>query len=405
MNTKIDYRIIYNRAGKLDKNGKASIVIEAFQNSKRRYFPTGFRLKPSEWDKVKKQVKGNPAYNAAISKQKAAYEDFEMRFPAIYGRSMTLADFDLMNVSADGQPRKRLSFSAFMSKQIDQDKAKLSQSAYYRYTRTAATLVAFNEGKPVEFTSVDYALILSFDNYLRTVKKYHANTIYKEHQLINQYLNRAVLMDLFKANKNPYLHFKPKKEPTARDVLQPTEIERIEQLTFTAENRYLEFYRDVFLFSIYSGLRISDVTKLKQSDLTQTESGLLYESVSKKTRKTNSVHRLPLYNLHPLPSGLSKPERILAKYARIDNTPLFNRSHPKINENIKKVMVLAGIKKKVTFHTARYSGITWLSHMKANIHDIQEFAQHANITTTDHYIRLAEKMAGERLKQINWPTK
>lgn len=403
MSSKIAYRIMYNRANKLDKKGRAPVVIEAYQNPVRRYFSTGIKLKPGEWDTKKNQVKSNPSYNAAISKQKSALEDFELRFPATYGREFTLADFDLLNDQPEAvKAKKRLSLSAFMLEQIERDKVKLSYSAYIRYKRTVGNLVDFNEGQPVEFVTLDYTFVDGFDHYLRTVRKHHQNTIYKEHQVINQYFKRAALMDLVKASKNPYLHFKSKKQATVKDVLYPAEIQRIEQLTFSDDQQHLAFYRDAFLFSLYSLLRIGDVTDIRQRHLTATDKGLLYEKVSQKTRNTNSTHRLPLYDLHRTSDGPSKPERILQQYARTDNAPLFRRSHPKLNEQIKVVMALAGIRKNVTFHTARHSGITWLVILGLELPHIQRLAQHANITTTMQYVHLAEHITGERLSKIDW---
>ncbi len=108
MFTKIRYNIIYGRVTvkgengkrvvKLDRNGKASVVIEIFQNPVRLYISTGIKLKPSEWDNKRKEVKGNSSYNdnTSLKRQIAALQDFELRFPALYGRPFSLQDFDLM---------------------------------------------------------------------------------------------------------------------------------------------------------------------------------------------------------------------------------------------------------------------------------------------------------------------
>ncbi|MVM39509.1 tyrosine-type recombinase/integrase [Spirosoma sp. HMF3257] len=406
MNTKITYRLIYNRAGKLGKTGKAPVVIEAYQNPDRRYFSTGVKLKPSEWDKKKNEVKGNPAYNATISKQKAVLEDFELRFPSLYGRAFSLDDFDLMkNQDMVIKPKKQQSLTAFMLEQIEKDKSKLSYSAYTRYKRTVSNLIDFNQGQPVLFIDLDYEFVENYERYLRDTrpaKKYHPNTIVNDHKVIKEYIQKAVYMELIKASKNPYLQFTFKKEPSDKDVLYPEEIRRIEELTFSTEQQHLEFYRDTFLFSIYTLLRISDVTNLRSSNLTNTDKGLLLEIKSQKTRKTNSPHKLPLYDLHKAGNELSLPEQVLHKYAREDNRPIFNRSHPKLNEHIKTIAALAGITKRVTFHTARHSGITWLVILGLELPHIQKLAQHSTIATTMQYVHLAEHLTGERLSKIDW---
>lgn len=406
MNTKTTYRLIYNRAHKLGKTGKAPVVIESYQNPGRRYFSTGIKLKPSEWDSKKNEVKGNPSYNAAISKQKTELEDFELRFSALYGRPFSLKDFDLMeNQDVVFKPQKQQSLTAFMLEQIEKDKLKLSYSAYTRYIRTASNLIAFNSGKPVLFSDLNYEFIENYERYLRyerPIKKYHPNTVVNEHKVIKEYIQKAVYMELFKASKNPYLQFTFKKEPTDKDVLYPEEIRRIEKLIFSADQQHLEFCRDAFIFSIYTLLRISDVTALRSTNLIGTDKGTLLEIKAKKTRKTNPRHTLPLYDLHKTSNGLSLPEQILHKYARINNLPIFNRSHPKLNEHIKTVAVMAGISKHVTFHTARHSGITWLVILGLELPHIQKLAQHSTIATTMQYVHLAEHVTGERLSKVDW---
>ena len=406
MNTKTAYRVLYNRSGKLDRNGKAPVVIEAYQNPERRYFSTGIKLMPHEWDSKKKQVKGNPSYNATISKQKAAFEDFELRFPSLYFRAFTLNDFDLMkSQEVSIKPQKQTSLTIFMLEQIEKDKPNLSYSAYARYKRTVSNLIDFNKGEHVSFSSLNYEFVEEYGRYLRDLrpmKKYHPNTIVNEHKVISAYYQKAVYMELVKASKNPYLQLKLKKQPADKDVLYPEEIRRIEALTFSADQQHLELCRDAFLFSIYTLLRISDVTALRTSNLTQTDKGILLEMKSRKTRKTNPRHTLPLYDLHKVGYGPSLPEQILQKYARTDNRPIFSRSHPKLNEHIKTIAALAGISKRVTFHTARHSGITWLVILGLELPHIQRLAQHSTIVTTMQYVHLAEPVTGKRLSSVDW---
>lgn len=77
---KITYRIIYNRAKRLDRNGKVPVVIEAYQNPNRRYFPTGIKRAPSDWEKRKNEVKGHPEFNRLIRSRIAELETFETRY-------------------------------------------------------------------------------------------------------------------------------------------------------------------------------------------------------------------------------------------------------------------------------------------------------------------------------------
>lgn len=405
MSKDIDYRIIYNRRGKLDKNGKAPVVIVAYhpyQNPDRRHLPTGVRLEPAEWDHKKKQVKGNTLHNATLNKRLADYRNFEYLTRHTQGQ-FTLADFDRMPyLSKQGPQTKPLSFTSFMQQEIDKAKRTLSTSAYFQYSLTVKLLLEFNKSKAVEFKDLTYSFIREFDDFLITTRKYVDSTKYKHHQRIGQYFKVAANMEIVSISKNPYNNIKYKKGVAQKDVLYPIEISRIERLVFSEEQKHLEIYRDAFLFSIYTLLRIGDVTSLRPSKLIREEKGVIYEGVSQKTRKTNKKHRLPLFDLHRQEGDVSKPEKILNQYMPEGNTPLFNCSHPKLNKHVKTIASMAGITKHVTFHTARHSGITWLVILGLELPFIRRLAQHSSIVTTMQYVHLADIVAGERLSQINW---
>ena len=401
------------RTVKLDKNGMAPVSLELFQRSVRRYLPTGIKLKPQEWDNKRNEVKGNRAYNdnITISRQIAGLQDFILSFPTLHGRPFSLvADFNLIkqtSTQVPGSPAKQLAFTDYMLDQVELEKSKLSPGAYSRYKRTAQNMIAFNGGKSVSFSSLDYSFIAGFDHYLRDVRPdgtYHQNTIVNEHKGINKYLKQAGKGKnrLVDPSDNPYLEFGYDKVATHKDVLYPEEIARIEKLTFTARQSHLERCRDAFLFSIYTLLRISDITGLRQSNLTKTDKGLLLELVADKTRKTNPKHRLPLFDLHPANSGPSLPERIAEKYVRTDNRPLFQQSRVKLNKHIKVIAKLAGIEKHVTFHTARHSGITWLVLLGLEMPNVQSLAQHNDIATTMQYVHLAKPITDKRLASLAW---
>jgi len=49
----VEYRFVFNRKNKLNKNGQALIQLETYLNGKRKYFSTGIYITPDQWDKKK----------------------------------------------------------------------------------------------------------------------------------------------------------------------------------------------------------------------------------------------------------------------------------------------------------------------------------------------------------------
>ena len=395
---KVKYRAIWNRRGKLDKSKKAPLTIEAYQNPHRRYFYFGLSLSPDQWDDKRKEVKGNPNYNRLIRAKINELETFELMFPTIHNRPFKLRDFDLMDISTEPQKINRRTFSDLIMETLKGKRSKWEESTWKNYKRSALYLVEFNGGKPVEFDQLTYKFISDYDSFLWNEKGL-SGSIYKVHQLAKRFIVLAVKEKLMDNQNNPYNDFSFKKPSTERIVLHDTEMKRIEELTFSSSNQHLAFYRDAFLIGYYTLLRISDVTAIRQQNIISTDKGMMLEI---KAKKGGKINRLPIYELHKNATGLSKPEHILERYARLDKEPLFDRSHPIINEYLKDVLQLAKIDKPATFHTSRHSGITCLVNMNLPLPYIQKLAQHRSIQTTMIYVHIANATIESALSKLDW---
>lgn len=395
MSKPISLRVIYNRRNELGKNGKASVVIEAYHYSKRHYVDTGIKVAPEQWDTKKNEAK-NPQLNRLIRERLLEMENFIYNFSAQYNRPCTLVDFKLF-----AKPKIEINnthtFTAHFIQQLERDKANIGKFTVFRRELVLKRLIEFHKQATIDFDAITLDFLERYDVYLRTVHKLSTNTIHKEHQIIQRYLTNAVQKGIFDSVKNPYNIFRPKTEKVNKIVLQPEEINRIEQLTFTPENDHLVLYRDAFLFGYYTLLRISDVSQIKQQHLLRTNDGIMLEI---KAQKTGKLNRLSLYLLYPTSDGPSKPERLVLKYARTDNAPLFGRSHAKMNKYLKRIIELAGINKKISFHTSRHSGITNMHKLGLPPAIIQHLAQHAGIQTTMGYTHLNQQDLNNSLTNI-----
>lgn len=411
MTTKVSYKAMYNRQKELDRNGLSQVIIRAYQNPIRRYFSTGIRIAPHEWDERNNQIKKRPEYNSLIRRKIEELENFELMFPVHHNRPFNIKDFDLLVKPPKVEEAASPSFTDFAFEQIGRDveKKSLGYKTAGRHKLTLNRLAEFAGVKNLTFTDITYSLIEGFDHYMATVgfpnKKgrlvtLKTNTIHKCHQYIHKYLLRAVKKGLLAIQNDPYNDFELEKVDTEAAVLQPEDIKALAELPLNEGNKHLELDRDAFLLGYYTLLRISDITKIKMEKITETKDGLILEV---KETKTDKLNRINLYELHPTENGPSKPEQIIRKYWRQDQKALLKKSHQKINENLKELMRLAKIKKHkpITFHTSRHSGITFLAK-QLPVATVQKLAQHSNIATTMRYVHIARKDVSDSLSQVNW---
>ena len=139
---------------------------------------------------------------------------------------------------------------------------------------------------------------------------------------------------------------------------------------------------DTFLFCCYAGMRYSDFINLSPDSIVDIhqETWLLYKSI-----KTGTEVRLPLYLLFG-----GKGLVILDKYR--DNIQEF--FHLRDNSNVNKDLIiisrLAGLSKKISFHTARHTNATLLIYNGVNITTVQKLLGHKSVKTTQVYTNIMD---------------
>ncbi|MBB6130927.1 site-specific integrase [Mucilaginibacter lappiensis] len=169
-----------------------------------------------------------------------------------------------------------------------------------------------------------------------------------------------------------------------KEVLTADEIELIKAKKFISER--LDQVRDIFLFSYYTGLAYADISNLRRHDIKKGVDGLQWIFIYRQ--KTETPSRIPL-----LPFALD----LLGKYEnhpKCSNTgkalPIL--SNQKMNEYIKEIGNLCGIKKKLSCHTARYTFATTITLSNGvPIETVSEMLGHKSLKQTQHYAKLLDQ--------------
>ena len=172
-------------------------------------------------------------------------------------------------------------------------------------------------------------------------------------------------------------HEKPKAHESERAYLT---IEDIRRLVKTNINNTA--VRQAFLFSCFSGLRISDIRELTWDKIRTTPSGRQVEARQKKTK--NPVY-IPLSDTAcsflPLAPGHKKTEKI---WPRLPKSPNIG---PMIDRWAKR----AGITQHITFHSARHTCATLLLTYGADLYTVSKLLGHSKITTTQIYAKIVDQ--------------
>lgn len=202
-------------------------------------------------------------------------------------------------------------------------------------------------------------------------------------------LNEAVREGLI--DKNPWNRLetieKIKKPESKREYLTIDEIR-----SMIATDCPNELVKRAFLFSCFTGLRISDVKNLKWGDV-YNENGQTYVSVVMV--KTTKPLYIPLSG-QALKWMPEKGERAFDDYVF---SGLVNYGN--VNENLKKWAEAAGIRKHISYHTSRHSFATMMLTLGADLYTVSKLLGHSSVKHTQIYARIIDRKKDEAVNLVD----
>jgi site-specific recombinase XerD len=243
----------------------------------------------------------------------------------------------------------------------------------------------------LDINKLDYSFIADYAHWLKTIR--HCN-----HNSTMKYLGnfKKIVLLCFKngwLSRDPFAGFKLTRREVERPFLSEEELQAMASKVFPTER--LNYVRDIFLFSCFTGLAYADVKKLKRSEITKGIDG--EEWIFTCRQKTRTASRIPL-----LPSCVS----ILNKYADHPQCarqgqllPLL--SNQKMNAYLKEIAEVCGIQKKLTFHVARHTFATTVTlNNGVPIETVSKMLGHTNLRMTQHYAKLLDKKVSEDMQLL-----
>jgi integrase len=200
---------------------------------------------------------------------------------------------------------------------------------------------------------------------------------------------------------NPYDRVKLQKfKPEPKNVMHTiAELDALEKLTDLPYN--IAMIRDRYLYSCYTGLRISDNLALLKTDLTDTPDGYVV-----------NLHTIKGYGhdlIHPI--GLmfdGRPDTIARRWitAHTEATLFPTISRAYISTVLLVLADMAKIKKHLTFHVARHTCASLLADISQNPYLIMNVLGHADIKTSMTYIHASPEGTKKQFRILqDWKEK
>lgn len=247
----------------------------------------------------------------------------------------------------------------------------------------------------IYLSELNYKFIVDLDYFLRKYepldhhKPMGNNTVMKHIERLKKMINVAVKMEWLK--RDPFALHQQKFDKVERGFLTKEELELIETTTLSLPR--LEWVRDLFVFSCYTGLAYIDVMRLDPACVSVGADKEYWLVTNRK--KTSISVKVPL-----LPTAIKIIEKYKGHPRCASGDTLFpNISNQKLNSYLKEIAALCGIGKNLTFHLARHTFATTVTLTNGvPIESVSRMLGHTKITTTQIYAKVIEQKLSEDMR-------
>jgi len=391
--TPAKFKLVFDRLKETRTKSTGLIQVECYRKGFNRvYISTGIKVSPGQWNEKKAEVIKHPnqfQINIALRKILDDFQRHEMiEFSKGIIQPLTYYK-ELLKASGNKE-----TFLQFFEREFSEH-PQYSVNTKKKYNSTLTHLVSF--GKIKYFSDINYSSIQGFYKYLLNTGL-NDNSSNKYLAVLRHIVYEAMKRGYIDKNLNPFDDFKIKKIRTKTECLQPEEISKLEKLVFLDSQPGLEKARDMFLFSVYTGLRFSDLQQISNKTVKFEKDGVYIDLISVKTKKPKKEN-LALY--FKSKKGLSRPEALMHKYRDQLKFEPFKVALQPYNRKLKVIAKMVKIDTNLTSHVARGTFTTYMAD-KVSMAVLQELVQHTDIRTTSGYINIKEKAKTEALEKVKW---
>ena len=354
------------------KDGTSQVFIFVYVGGKRVFIQTGVYIKPSHWDEknlcVKKSVAKADKLNLIIRDTVARVNDILVMFQL---KKIEVSAETLLHEFS--KPSYGFDFIDFMERAIKDRKGMITDSTIAQHSGILSKLKEYKERILSEDLTDEF--FIQYDKYLKTTLKNSPNTRHGNLKTIRSYIQIAIrqkLMDKITLASNPAKQISGKRTFLSdEDYREMIKLYRTGLLSDSLQN-VLRW----FLFSCQTGLRISDIRRIKFDDIV---GDILVITPYKTTNVNGKTIKIPLMEFA---KQLINDEG----NNHIDGLIFNCIADQNMNEYIK---IIARdhclIKYPISWHTSRHTFATIFLRNTKDLGALQKILGHANIRETMIY--------------------
>lgn len=387
--------LFYINRTKVRKDGMCQLLCKVSIDAEWEQIGTKVSVNPAIWNPERGRADGRSANAVTVNR---AIDGLTAEIEGHYRRikdSLGFITAELIKNAVKGVGQKPLTLLALFREHNEEYRKRIGvdriKETYDSYMRSYKHLSAFiHEKKGVEdvtLRSLDRVFYDDFEVFLRTDCNMSPKTVHEHLYRLKKMTMRAVSQGTLR--RDPYCRLHPE---LPRRKSRHMELDNLKRLMETpVEKPQLQFVRDMFLFSTFTGLAYADLKRLRTDDITQAEDGTWWIHIRRQKTDTLSSVRL-----------LDIPLKIIEKYRdqrkgdRVFN--LYCRGY--------FIMLVRELGNEygfpLTFHQARHNFGTHITlSLGVPIETVARMMGHMRIETTQIYAKVTDRKVEKDMKKLN----
>ena len=382
------------QARRTDKKGLVPIIGRISVGRTHSGFSTKCKTPLALWDSRKQRLTGKSAMAVSVNQKLGECTALiHTRFHELSEREKSFTATDVRDVYQGQIHRQTLLLQSFeeylrqTKERIGIDRAlKTFKLRTYQLSLLREYLQKKYKVSDIPLSQLDKAFIEGFEYYLSIDRKLKRSSVSSTLSTLKCIVRMAVkkgVLDFY-----PFLGYsyeRPKGEP--RSISQD-QLQRIIDLKIEWEN--YRIVRDLFVFSCFSGLAISDVRNLREENIVLEEGELCIKGKRMKTKTP--------YRVQVLPPAWAIMERYRGKRAgfvfEVPTNDIIHNGMLYIQRNI-------GMEIPLTFHMARHTFASLITiSAGVPIETVSQMLGHTNLRTTQVYAAVSSERIHREMQNV-----
>ena len=386
--------LFYINRTKVRKDGTCQLLCKISIDAKWEQIGTKVSVNPAIWNPEKGRADGRSENAITVNR---AIDDLTKEIKEHYRRiknSLGFITAEQVKNAVMGVGQKPLTLLALFrehneefKKRIGVDRIKESYDSYLRSYKHLSAFVQEKRGvEDVLLRSLDRVFYDDFELFLRTDRNLSPKSVHEHLYRLKKMTMRAVSQGTIR--RDPYCRLHPELPKRKSRHLKLEDLKTL--LTTPVEKPQLQFVRDMFIFSTFTGLAYTDLKKLRVNDITQSEDGSWWIHIHRQKTGTLSSVRL-----------LDIPLKIIEKYReqRKDDKVFNLYSRTYFIMLAHQLGEVYGF--ELTFHLARHTYATTICLSNGvSLETLSKMLGHKNITTTQIYAKVTPPMIDREVTML-----